>query len=75
MVRRLLSLVLLAWVLGFILFAVTLPRPAPAGQSDAVVVLTGGEGRIGRGLKALHEGWAEKMLVAGVDPEVRSAVG
>ena len=71
MVRRLLSLVLLAWVLGFILFAVTLPRPAPAGQSDAVVVLTGGEGRIGRGLKALHEGWAEKMLVAGVDPEVK----
>jgi uncharacterized SAM-binding protein YcdF (DUF218 family) len=73
MLRRLLSLVLLAWVLGFILFAVTLPRPAAAGHSDAVVVLTGGEGRIDRGLEALRSGWARRMLVAGVDPEVKPA--
>ena len=73
MVRRLASLVLLGWVLGFILFAVTLPRPAPAAHSDAVVVLTGGEGRIDRGLEVLRRGWAKRMLVAGVDPEVKPA--
>lgn len=71
MLRRLLSLILLAWVLGFIAFAVTLPRPAGAGHSDAVVVLTGGEGRIDRGLDVLRQGWARRMLVAGVDPEVK----
>ena len=35
MIRRLLSLVLIAWLLGFVLFAVTLPQPAPAERTDA----------------------------------------
>lgn len=82
MIRRLLSLILLVWALGFILFAVTLPKPAegPAGLSgpsgappaSAVIVLTGGEGRIARGLEVLRRGWAAQMLVSGVDPEVRA---
>lgn len=76
MLRRLLSLLLLCWALGFIVFAVSLPRPidAPpdnAGSGTAVIVLTGGEGRIARGLDVLHRGWAGQMLVSGVDPEVR----
>jgi uncharacterized SAM-binding protein YcdF (DUF218 family) len=76
MLRRLLSLILLCWVLGFIVFAVTLPKPvdgppfAGAGGS-AVIVLTGGEGRIARGLEVLRRGWAAQMLVSGVDPEVQ----
>jgi len=69
--RRLVSLVVLALVLGFFAFAVTLPRPAGDEHSDAVVVLTGGEHRIDQGLEVLRRGWAPKMLVAGVDPEVR----
>lgn len=71
MLRRLLSLILLVLVLGFIAFAVTLPRPAGADHTDGIVVLTGGEHRIDRGLEALRKGWAPKMLVAGVDPEVK----
>lgn len=71
MLRRLVSLVLLALVLGFFVFAVTLPRPAGDERSDAVVVLTGGEHRIDRGLEVLRHGFAPKLLVAGVDPEVR----
>lgn len=81
MLRRLLSLIVLCWVLGFIVFAVSLPKPAdgPAGLSgpgsaipgSAVIVLTGGEGRIARGLVVLRHGWAGRMLVSGVDPEVR----
>jgi uncharacterized SAM-binding protein YcdF (DUF218 family) len=76
MLRRLLSLVLLIWMLGFIGFAVTLPGPAAAipeaaGPGSAVIVLTGAEGRIARGLDVLRRGWAPLMLVAGVDPEVQ----
>lgn len=71
MIRRAASLLLIVWALGFAWFALILPQPLGAGKSDAVIVLTGGEGRIGRGLEALDEDWADQMLVAGVDPEVR----
>ncbi|MBU6266816.1 MAG: YdcF family protein [Sphingomonadales bacterium] len=72
MLRRLVSLILLALMLGFIAFAVTLPRPADDRRSDAVVVLTGGERRIDRGLEVVRRGWAPQLLVSGVDPEVRA---
>lgn len=71
MVRRFLSLLVLAWLVGFVWFAVTLPGPHEGGRSDAVVVLTGGKGRIERGLEVLREGWAKRLLVSGVDREVR----
>jgi uncharacterized SAM-binding protein YcdF (DUF218 family) len=61
----------LAWALGFIGFAIALPQPAAAGKSDAAVVLTGGKGRIGRGLEALRRGWSERLLVSGVGREVK----
>jgi uncharacterized SAM-binding protein YcdF (DUF218 family) len=71
MVRRALSIILLAWALGFIWFAALLPQPAAAGKSDAAVVLTGGKGRIDRGLEALERGWTERLLVSGVAREVK----
>jgi uncharacterized SAM-binding protein YcdF (DUF218 family) len=71
MVRRLLSLILVIWALGFVGFAITLPQPAGDEKSDAVVVLTGGEGRIARGLEMLGQGRAPVLLVSGVDPEVK----
>ena len=70
MIRRLLSVVFLAWVIGFLVFAVTLPRPVAGITTDAVIVPTGGAGRIARGLDVLDQGLAAKMLVSGVDPEV-----
>lgn len=73
MFRRLASLVVLAWLFGFMWFAIALPQPEGKAQTDAVIVYTGGPGRIDRGLEALREGWAEKMLVSGVDREVRPA--
>ncbi|MEY4672029.1 MAG: hypothetical protein RLZZ415_1908, partial [Pseudomonadota bacterium] len=48
---RVSGLLVLAWALGFVLFAVTLPQPAAEEPTDAVVVLTGGAGRIERGLE------------------------
>jgi uncharacterized SAM-binding protein YcdF (DUF218 family) len=71
MLRRLVSSLLLVWLMGFVWFAIALPRPHEGGKSDAVVVLTGGGGRIGRGLEALEKGWANQLLVSGVDREVR----
>lgn len=67
-VVRLLALVALAWGAGFLWFSLTLPKPAPlADATDAVVVLTGGEGRLLRGLAVLEAGAAQRMLVSGVD--------
>lgn len=72
MIRRVLSLLFLAWAIGFLWFVVALPRPAEdAVRTDAVIVPTGGAGRIARGLEVLDKGLAGKMLVSGVDPEVR----
>ena len=71
MIRRALALIVIAWLLGFLWFAIALPRPLEGGKTDAVIVLTGGEGRIARGLEALDKGWTRRMLVSGVDREVR----
>lgn len=61
----------LVWVLGFLWFAVALPQPADEKATDAVIVPTGGAGRIAQGLQVLEKGLAERMLVSGVDREVR----
>ncbi len=71
MLRRFTSLILLVWLLGFLWFAVALPQPVEGGKTDGVVVLTGGEGRIDRGLYVLRHHWAKRMLVSGVDSEVK----
>ena len=72
MIRRVLSFIFLVWVIGFLWFVVALPRPAEGNaKTDAVIVLTGGPGRIARGLDILARGDADKLLVSGVDPEVK----
>jgi len=72
MIRRALSLLFLVWAIGFLWFVVALPPPAAQGvTTDAVIVPTGGPGRIARGLAVLGSGEAKRMLVSGVDPEVR----
>ena len=74
MIRRVVSLVFLVWVIGFLWFVVALPQPAgEAVTTDAVIVPTGGPGRIARGLAVLDQALAKKMLVSGVDPEVKPA--
>ncbi|MFY7745624.1 MAG: YdcF family protein [Erythrobacter sp.] len=71
MIRRALSLLFLVWAIGFLWFVVALPRPSDGARTDAVIALTGGPGRIARGLAVLDRGLAKKMLVSGVDKEVR----
>jgi uncharacterized SAM-binding protein YcdF (DUF218 family) len=70
-IRRLLSLPLLVWALGFALFVVALPQPADDQDTDAIVVLTGAPGRIERGLQILQSREAKRMLISGVNRSVR----
>ena len=72
MIARILSFLILLYALGFILFSVTLGRPAKADvRTDAAVVLTGGTGRIEHAMRVLEQGKAERLLIAGADPLVR----
>ncbi|WP_373487915.1 YdcF family protein [Blastomonas sp.] len=71
MIVRLFSSLLLLWILGFAWFALLLPQPLGPVKTDAVVVPTGGPYRINRGLEALENKWAERMLISGVDRDVR----
>jgi uncharacterized SAM-binding protein YcdF (DUF218 family) len=71
MIKRLISLLFLAWVLGFAWFALLPPMPAPPQKTDAIVVLTGGPGRIDRALDLLEAGQAKRVLISGVAREVK----
>lgn len=73
MLRRVASFLIVVWALGFVWTAIMLPQPAGDQRTDGIVVLTGAEGRIPRGLDVLRSGQAGLMLVSGVDPEVRPA--
>lgn len=75
MIARALSLLALLYLLGFVFFAFTLGKPAPASASptDAVVVLTGGSGRIEHAVDVLRAGKAKRLLIAGTDPSVTKA--
>ncbi len=72
MIWRISALLALAWALGFALFMVSLGKPVDAGlKTDAIVVPTGGPGRIDRGIVLLQEKAAKRMLITGTDPTVR----
>lgn len=68
---RLSIVLIIAYLVGYALFAVLLPRPAGLERTDAIVVLTGGSGRLDRGFDLMRRGLAQRMLISGVDPRVR----
>jgi uncharacterized SAM-binding protein YcdF (DUF218 family) len=70
-VTRLLALVAMAWCLGFAAFMLALPQPLEGYTSDAIVVPTGGPGRIPRGLELMEARQARRMLITGVGAGVR----
>ena len=61
----------LLYVLGYAAFAVMLPKPAGEQKTDAIVVLTGGSGRLERGFDLIERGIARRMLISGVERTVR----
>ncbi len=68
---RMTMLLLLVWALGLAWFAVALPGPSSDVKTDGIVVLTGGAGRLARGVQVLNQGYSRTMLVSGVDRSVR----
>ena len=72
MIARLGALLVLFYALGFVLFAFTLGKAAPADApaTDAAIVLTGGPGRIEHAIEVVKDHKARRLLVAGVDPSV-----
>ena len=68
MVVVMVGAVVAAWAAGLVGFADSLPTEVTDGdtRTDAIVVLTGGSGRLGTGLELLSEGRAEKVFVSGV---------
>lgn len=67
---RLFAAVALVYLVGFLWFAAVLPQPMDAERSDAVIVLTGGPGRIERGLDVVRAKEAKEMFVSGVARQV-----
>jgi uncharacterized SAM-binding protein YcdF (DUF218 family) len=68
------SLLAVLYVLGFVLFSVTLAKPADrAVTTDSIVAITGGGGRIEHGVELLGERRGKRLLIAGADPAVTKA--
>lgn len=61
-------LVLGVWLAGLLWYAERIPSDPPdtGERTDAIVVLTGGAGRLSEGLRLLAEGRGEKLFVSGV---------
>ena len=73
MISRFVALLLLFYLLGYALFVILLPQPEDLRSTDAIVVLTGGAGRIDRGLDLLERRRARRMLISGVARTVKPA--
>jgi uncharacterized SAM-binding protein YcdF (DUF218 family) len=64
---RVAALVFVLAALGFPIFVWSLPRAsADPGTADAIVALTGGEGRLPAAFMLLDQGKAQRLLISGV---------
>jgi uncharacterized SAM-binding protein YcdF (DUF218 family) len=65
------------WAGGFFWFDTQLPPNTPTAVSniktDGIVVLTGGDGRVERGLESLKAGNAKRLLISGAYRETTAA--
>lgn len=62
------------WAIGCLWFALSVATaavPAASQKTDAIVVLTGGPGRVEAGLKLLRDGAAPKLFISGVNKDVK----
>jgi uncharacterized SAM-binding protein YcdF (DUF218 family) len=71
MIRRGLSLLFIIWSLGLAIFTFTLPGPLDGEKTEGAIVLTGGPGRVARGLQVVKQGDAKRLLISGVDRPVQ----
>ncbi|WP_221792476.1 YdcF family protein [Aquisediminimonas sediminicola] len=71
MIRRLLSILFILWTLGLTVFTFTLPGPLAGVRTDGAIALTGGRGRVARGLEVVADKQAKRLLISGVDRPVQ----
>lgn len=66
------GVLILLWIAGLAWFGFSMPQtPVDATtRTDAIVVLTGGAGRVGEGLKLLRTGAAPVLFISGVNRRV-----
>jgi uncharacterized SAM-binding protein YcdF (DUF218 family) len=70
-IGRIVLVAILAYCLGFLAFAMTLPhRPAGVPHADAIVTLTGGDARLDTAVRLLEQGAAKRLLITGVHPSI-----
>jgi uncharacterized SAM-binding protein YcdF (DUF218 family) len=67
------GLLVTLYAIGFVVFAAGLDRhpPSDVPVADAIVALTGGEGRITEAYKLLEDAKGSRLLITGVHPEVK----
>jgi uncharacterized SAM-binding protein YcdF (DUF218 family) len=71
MIWKLLTGIVLSYVLGFVIFTATLPKPQPSpARADAIVALTGEEKRVDAAVALLEGGVGKRLLITGVHKEV-----
>lgn len=62
---------ILVYCVGFLVFAMTLPRRAVSVvKADAIVTLTGGDSRLDTAVRLLEQGRAKRLLITGVHPSI-----
>ena len=56
------------WLMGFVIFMITLPKQPGDKQhvADAIVVLTGGKGRVEVGIALFDAGLGKRLFISGV---------
>lgn len=67
------GLLIAIWVAGLAMFVERIPHAPNAtenARTEAIVVLTGGRGRVDRGAELLAAGAAERLLISGVGQDV-----
>lgn len=66
------TLLFLCWLAGYAAFSAHIAalKHIPAQRADAVIVLTGGTGRIGMGLDMLAAGQGRHLFITGVNNQV-----
>jgi uncharacterized SAM-binding protein YcdF (DUF218 family) len=63
-------ILLVSFAAGFVLFVREARSFSPSGDvsADAIVVLTGGPGRVSTGVSLLEAGRGERLLISGINP-------
>src|SRR5690606_38700848 len=82
-IKKIITLAVLSWVLGFVYFVSLLPKHQTDDEdivTDAAIVLTGGKNRIEEGGRLLRDKKTKKLLITGVggytsDREILSRLG